>query len=93
MKTLSIEEECKRLCDDTFPAKNGGNTLTYRRYKEYRNFFFLGFRAALGTVMMGTEGGEEEYQKTMDAKLAELDKFFATEIPFESAGTTLEHTD
>lgn len=80
MKTLSIEEEFNRLIDDTFPNKNGGNTLTYRRKREYQNFFFLGFRAALGTVIGSSGGNEDEYQKAMDSKCAELDKFFEGEV-------------
>lgn len=95
MKTLTIEEEFTRLCNDTFPSatSKSGNSLTFRRRKEYQNFFFLGFRAAIGAVMMGSDGNEEDYQKMMDSKCSELEKFFGSEIQAEVNPSTIEVID
>lgn len=76
---MTIEEEFDRIIPDIFPDKNGGCSLTFKRRRQFKTFFFLGWRAALTTAMVAAEDQEEEAAKVMEARFAEVTKYFESE--------------
>lgn len=76
---MTIEEEFDRIIPDIFPDKNGGCSLTFKKRRQFKTFFFLGWRAALTTTMVAAENQEEEAAKVMEERFAEVTKYFEAE--------------
>lgn len=76
---MTIEEEFDRIIPDIFPDKNGGCSLTFKKRRQFKTFFFLGWRAALTTAMVAAEEQGEDAGKVMEERFAEVTKYFENE--------------